>query len=319
MVNNMENHSVAILMSTFNGEKYIANQIFSLLQQRYNNWTLYIRDDGSSDATKEIIAQFSTMDKRIHFVDQNISNLGVGKSFISLVRHSNCDLTIFCDQDDIWLENKLEAMVHFASSVSLVNNPRPSLIYADALSFDSLSGDIETTVGVSQLHAKSLKDYLFFNGGYQGCSIMFNKPMANFLADYRGFINHHDDVVSLVAHCLGNVDFLPKKLMLYRQHNSAVTGNKRFNENTFRKIFWGSKTPVISAQHFKVKKTFFDSYSFLLEPKTVKLFEVYFHFVNSKNLLKSLILILLHGLTFGGSRITLIGKILLRPKINSII
>ena len=78
--------TVNILLSTYNGEKYLAEQIESILNQTFKGWTLLIRDDGSSDGTSEIIKGYESKDDRIKFINKNkIENIGIHKSFKSLV------------------------------------------------------------------------------------------------------------------------------------------------------------------------------------------------------------------------------------------
>ena len=100
---------VNILMSTYNGQQFLAEQIRSIQEQSYTDWTLFIRDDGSSDNTKEILKDFEHQDSRIHLIDNDKSdNLGVIKSFHKLVNHDRADYYFFSDQEDVWLPNKLE-------------------------------------------------------------------------------------------------------------------------------------------------------------------------------------------------------------------
>jgi len=106
--------NIDILMATYNGEKYIENQILSLQQQTHKNWILYIRDDGSTDSTLEILENFSKNDNRIKIIKDSLGcNLGAGKNFLTLTKYSLSEYVIFCDQDDIWFERKLELLLKF--------------------------------------------------------------------------------------------------------------------------------------------------------------------------------------------------------------
>lgn len=89
--------AVDILMSTYNGEKYLENQLLSLLMQRYKDWTLYIRDDGSTDNTLSIIERFTQLDGRIKLVEAG-ENLKHGKSFFSLLKYATAEYIAFCDR-----------------------------------------------------------------------------------------------------------------------------------------------------------------------------------------------------------------------------
>ena len=99
----MTQEKVAILMSTYNGEKYLTEQIESIQKQTNNNWHLYIRDDGSTDKTPIILSDFAKYDKRITFFNrEHICNLGVVKSFMNLLANIDADFYMFSDQDDVW-------------------------------------------------------------------------------------------------------------------------------------------------------------------------------------------------------------------------
>ena len=79
---------VNILLSTYNGEQYLAEQVKSIQEQTYQEWELLIRDDGSSDGTVEIIKQLAARDSRIHFINEShVENVGVIKSFHALLKY----------------------------------------------------------------------------------------------------------------------------------------------------------------------------------------------------------------------------------------
>lgn len=306
----MNERIITILMATYNGSLHIDNQILSLQQQKYKNWLLYVHDDGSIDNTREIIRTWEERDSRIKLIDDGITGLGPGKNFLSIIRYVDSDYAIFCDQDDIWLENKLSDMLNFAESKNMADDSEPSIIYADGYAFSDKSGNIDFT-GISNNHADSLKDFLFFNGGYQGCSIMFNKAMANFMSNYNGYIHLHDDIISLAAHALGKVNFLPKKLMLYRQHSKAVTGYKNFKRNFFEKIS-SNVNFLLSKKHYLVKKTFFENYSALMTEEIQKEFEIFIQFSECESKLKQGLILIKHDFRLNNSKLKLLLKFLVR-------
>lgn len=303
--------SVSILMATYNGALFIENQILSLLQQSYKNWVLLIHDDGSSDDTLSIIKKYTSIDSRIILINNGIVRQGVGKNFLSLLKHVDTEYAIFCDQDDIWLERKLEEMLNAADKIGLAKLKEPSIVYADGLAFDSDTGVINYN-SISNNHASDLKDFLFFNGGYQGCSILFNQAMIEFIEKYDGPVHHHDDLVSLAAHAFGKVTFLDKKLMLYRQHSNAVTGMKSFNKGICRNEI----DFILSTPHHLVKEYFFYEYKSLFSKANTRVFKTYLDY-SSAPFMKRLYISLVSGLTLGGSRFKLVLKTILRRKVMS--
>ncbi len=119
--------NVAILLSTYNGEKYLEEQLDSLLLQSYQDFVVYIRDDGSSDRTVNIINQYVMKDNRFINVG-NSENLGCAASFINLLRNASADIYMFCDQDDYWLPNKLQRAVDYFSAIDPL---QPTLYHCD--------------------------------------------------------------------------------------------------------------------------------------------------------------------------------------------
>ena len=103
----MKTKKVQVLMSTYNGERFLSEQIDSLLRQTWQNLEILIRDDGSKDNTPDILRQYGADYKNIRiFLEEN---RGINGSFFELLKKSDADYVAFCDQDDIWLEEKIEA------------------------------------------------------------------------------------------------------------------------------------------------------------------------------------------------------------------
>lgn len=96
---------ITVILSAYNGEKYIQSQIDSILNQTYDNFILYIRDDGSTDGTRKILKQYSEKDSRVKV--QYGENIGYVKSFFKMLSEVNSEYIAFSDQDDIWLPEKL--------------------------------------------------------------------------------------------------------------------------------------------------------------------------------------------------------------------
>ena len=106
---------VDILMATYNGEAFVEEQVRSIMAQSFTNWRLLIHDDGSTDQTIAIIQQLQQEDSRIVLINDNVCNLGVARNFIHLVTYATARYCMFCDQDDIWLPNKVETMIRAIS------------------------------------------------------------------------------------------------------------------------------------------------------------------------------------------------------------
>ena len=304
---------IDILMATYNGGKYLRNQLLSLQQQTHKDWILWVRDDGSTDDTMVILLGFAESDSRIKIVENsNRQRLGPGRNFLGLTKYSNADYVIFCDQDDIWFEKKLEILVGFAEKN--FDADTPCLVYCDAYGYSDAEGVIIID-SVSRSHAKYLRDFLFINSGYQGSSMFFNRRLCMMAAEYRANYYMHDDVVALLAHCFGRVCFMPKKLMLYRQHESNATGKINHDFSSHLRRIFNRNLYVLSAKHYREKKSFYSAYKDDMDDNSNRLFAAYLSFPQ-KGLFERILIIILHRFSIGGSMSRLLIKTILRRPIG---
>ena len=125
---------VSILLATYNGEKFLIEQLNSIINQSYEDWTLYIHDDGSSDGTIAIINQYCDQYENIIYLPDLIVHRGAAQSFMCLLEQVNADYYMFCDQDDVWLPYKIEK-TYIAMQEKPVDSP--VLIFSDLVVVDS--------------------------------------------------------------------------------------------------------------------------------------------------------------------------------------
>lgn len=302
---------VDILLACYNGEKYIYNQLLSLQQQTHTNWHLHIRDDGSTDNTLNIINEFIAQDDRITLIKDDKKGLGAALNFKELFNYVTSEYVICCDQDDIWFEKKLELLLNEAQKK--FENNKPCIVYCDGYGYDSNKGII-TIESISTLHATSLNEFLFFNAGYQGCSILMNHTLAQIFREYKESFYMHDNIISLIAHTLGKVSFLPLKLMLYRQHSNNVTGNIG-PYSLYHKVF-KARYPVISRIHLEEKKHFYNQFQTQISTSDRTLFQQYFLYSNTSNTLSKLKIIYQNKFTLGQYKYALYFKTLIRPTLD---
>ncbi|BCP61704.1 glycosyltransferase family 2 protein [Streptococcus suis] len=223
---------VNILMSTYNGQQFLAEQIRSIQEQSYADWTLFIRDDGSSDNTKEILKDFERQDSRIHIIDSDKSdNLGVIKSFHKLVNHDRADFYFFSDQDDVWLPNKLELSLKEAQ-----NYPAdlPLMVYMDLKVVNQdLEIMTESMVKSQSHHANTELVQELTENTVTGGVAMINHTLAEMWQETDDILMH-DWYLALLASAFGNLVFIDQPGELYRQHSDNVLGartlSKRFKK-----------------------------------------------------------------------------------------
>lgn len=216
---------IAILLSTYNGQPFIKEQLDSIFQQSYQNFTIYVRDDASSDATVNILNEYKSQlsqlqqDKLIIIENPNKVNWGYMKSFWYLL--STCprtDYYAFCDQDDIWLPNKLERGI---LSLEQDNADIP-LLYSSR--FDYYSGNLEFQEhGLLYPYHISFDKVAFYTPAF-GFTIIINGKLrevalsANDLTDIP-----HDGWCQKIATAMGHFIYDTEITAKYRRHSSSVT------------------------------------------------------------------------------------------------
>lgn len=212
---------VAVLMSSCNGEKYIKEQIESILGQTGSfDLDLWVRDDGSSDSTQSILKEYESQGRLRWYTGEN---LRAPHSFMDLVlKCKDYDYYAFADQDDYWMPNKLQVGIR---TLSHADNTKPALYFANAELVDSKLDSLGRNVYMST--PRTDFQTLCCAGGYLGCTIVYNNTLAKVLQSkpMPGEIVMHDFHVALVCSVLGgSIFFDPNPYMKYRQHGNNVIG-----------------------------------------------------------------------------------------------
>lgn len=215
---------ISVLLSTFNGEKYLKSLLQSLEKQTFKEFSILIRDDGSTDSTPEILLDFVNRNPNAKMEESSGFNYGVNKSFQKLLKSSLADFYIFCDQDDIWKENKLEEL----NSVK-VNASIPLIFYHNLEVINNSGQKIHDSFW-QRMHfdfsKKKLKNYVFENH-VVGCGSMINKKMRDlFLKIEPKNILMYDHTCLLISKAFGREIRVNKILVEYRDHPFTVTEKK---------------------------------------------------------------------------------------------
>ncbi|GBG96556.1 glycosyltransferase family 2 protein [Lactococcus termiticola] len=231
---------VNILLSSYNGEKYIAEQIKSIQAQSVQDWQLIVRDDGSKDRTCEIVAGLAESDPRIRLVQG--ANVGVIPSFFEALKLEDADFYFFCDQDDVWLPNKLELVL---ATADLHDNDKPVLYYTDLKVVDKELNVLSNSMIKSQSdHANTRLNQELTENTVTGCTMMINQKLADSWTDTDDVIMH-DWYLAVAAAALGELVYIDQPTVLYRQHGDNVLGArtlskriKNWTNNWLKKYWW---------------------------------------------------------------------------------
>lgn len=208
---------VVVLMSTYNGERYVQEQVASILKQLPAEGRLIVRDDGSRDTTPDVVARIH--DPRVTLIRGE--NQGFVRSFLGLIASAPTDaeMVMLSDQDDVWLADKIERAWHVIAAAGSV----PTLYCSRLQLVDSTLQPI----GLSPLwpRAPSFTNALTENI-VTGCTAALNPAALTLLRDNGdpGKIFFHDWWLYLVVGAFGRVVFDPKPTVLYRQHGTNIIG-----------------------------------------------------------------------------------------------
>lgn len=298
---------IDIVMATYNGAAYISQQIRSLQNQTIKDWRLLIHDDRSTDDTISIIEAFAQEDNRIRLIEDGKCLHNSGLNFMHALSYSTAPYSIFCDQDDIWLEHKLEVLLNAFKNV---NDRVPTAVACNSyMYFD----DLEKIEGKATLcFPKNLKEELFMNSGVQGCAIMFNKALRDICLNTPNYVAMHDHLITLAAFTFGDFFSTNQCLMLYRRHCHTVTGYTEKDKKQRIQNFLNRGKTVLSPSHFKAIKSFWEKYGSSIEPSKAAIFcdflslEHHHRFYNAFHAL-------FHNYRVMNSRWILFIKLLIRP------
>ena len=207
---------ISICIATYNGEKYIQEQLSSILSQLNKEDEIIISDDGSKDNTLRIIQSFN--DPRIK-IFYNLKRHGVVPNFENALKYANGDYIFFSDQDDIWAPNKVNRCIE-----ALQNH---DLVIHNSLIMDG-EGNISDIDFFSK--RKSQKGYWknLYKNSFVGSCMAFRKELLPHALPFPKHILWHDMWIGLMAERKGSTIFIPDKLLYYRRHgnNASATAEK---------------------------------------------------------------------------------------------
>jgi glycosyltransferase involved in cell wall biosynthesis len=205
---------ISIVMATYNGEKYLREQVDSLLAQSYASLEFIFVDDASSDSTFAILQAYAAKDSRIHLIENSV-NQGLIATFEIGIRAAKGEMIALSDQDDVWVPGKISLLAEAIDSFSL--------IYANS-ALSNAAGEV-TGKYSDRNHLcdyPSALNYVFGTKA-MGHAMLFKREIIDLALPFTDFVGH-DYILGFAAASLKGVRYYPQTLVNYRQHSTNTIG-----------------------------------------------------------------------------------------------
>ncbi|MBE3605341.1 glycosyltransferase family 2 protein [Campylobacter sp. RM13119] len=258
----------AILLSTYNGEKYLKEQLDSLFAQTYKDFEVIVRDDGSSDKTLEVLKSYNVKILEIN------KNLGAKASFSELLsyalQNSDSDYFMFCDQDDVWYTDKVEKSLSKMLWMENKFGDIPLLVHTDLeVVDDKLSTLNDSFMNFQKINPFKNKFHnLLMQNTITGCTAIINRKLAEKCLPVSNNAIMHDWWIGLVASYFGKIGYVKDSTMKYRQHASNTIGAKGFDVSFVIKSIYKK---ISLDNNIHQAKAFLEQFRNELDDKTIKM------------------------------------------------
>lgn len=219
---------ISVCMATYNGERYIYKQIKSIIQELTEEDEIIISDDGSTDSTIQIIKEFN--DSRIKIIQHIKTKTSkykfdlVTRNIENAIKHSNGDIIFLADQDDIWINDKIDKIKSVMKDYDVV-------LHDCSVIDDNCNILIKSYFDLNNSHKGIIRNLT--KNSYMGCCMAFKKEMLDFLIPFPKIEVPHDIWIGLIGEYFGKVCFLKDKLVLYRRHGNNLSPSGESSNNSF--------------------------------------------------------------------------------------
>lgn len=223
---------ISVALCTYNGARFILEQLQSIASQTLLPDEVIISDDGSSDGSLEIVERFSTRAPFKLQCFKNSSRLGVTKNFERAISLCSGDIVFLCDQDDVWLPQKIATMVPL-----FLANEKVGLVFSNAFITDSQLNRLGHTVwdtfrldknGLETLKGSKAISFLIRRNVITGATAAFRMSLRDKMLPIPD-VWTHDAWIAIIAATASQIEAVDSPLILYRQHDRNVIGGRRFN------------------------------------------------------------------------------------------
>lgn len=259
---------VHIVMASYNGEKYLKEQLDSLMAQSWPDLTVEVCDDGSTDSTCTIAEQYAAADPRIS-LHKNGENKGYVRNFLEGIQRSDADYIMLCDQDDIWDHDKVEITLRGMKQAEEGHEGEPVLVFTDAMNFDSETGrDQGRFHRNSHLNTKKVDSaHLFMENKIIGCTVMINRAVLPYLSEIPEEIRVHDWWLALICSHFGQIMYIDRPTLRYRQHSGNIIGGNSFGSYVKNRLAGVHRQKEVLRASYDQGKAFLAMYGSHMTPE----------------------------------------------------
>jgi len=223
--------TIEIVLATYNGEKYVAAQIDSILAQDYPEWKLLVRDDASTDRTPVILVEYEQKyPERIAVLKGEKKRLGIVGNFSALLTATTAPYVMCADQDDVWLPNKINLTLAGMRELETSHGKTtPLLVHTDST---IVNERLEVIAKSFALHHKlnpffSPFSRLLVQNTVQGCTVMVNRALLGLALPIPPVARMYDMWLAQIAAGLGHMGYIEQSTVKYRQHSANAVGTRK--------------------------------------------------------------------------------------------
>lgn len=240
---------IDILMATYNGEKYLEEQLLSIERQTWTNWRLIVHDDASTDTTWEILERFQNrLGKEKVVIEKNCpASGGAKRNFIGLIKASHSSYMMCCDQDDVWHSDKIAGTFHRMRQMEQrYGKDIPLLVHTDLRVVNAALAELHPGFHkYMNLRTDGNLSRELIQNQVTGCTVMLNKALKTYVDQVtdEAPIVMHDHWLALIALAFGKMSYLNQATIDYRQHgdNSVGAQNARSFAYMWKRFLRGKK------------------------------------------------------------------------------
>lgn len=269
--------TVAILLATYNGEKYIEQQLLSIINQTYTNLHIYISDDASIDNTVTIVKKYADLYPNKISLNINKNNIGYIANFNLLLSLCQENYIAFSDQDDIWEPNKIEIELNTLLRQESLYKDKCIMVHSDLSCINENNQEIYQSFFKHKLYHFSNKKSIGAIIGYcgvMGNTMLFNKKLKDLVGELPKDIDFHDYFIAIINECFGKRVTIKKPLVKYRMHANNYSANSNRKKETFSGLPYRNTKKNITLSYI---------FNYPISNKDRKIIEKFCKYLNSSN------------------------------------